>query len=214
MKLLVCNGKAALGSSLAVLRLPRNTLIILFVELKSGKEQGVSLTSLIYLAQGLSYWKVKLRPTSLSKRREFSELDMTWDAVRGHRQLDWALDIVGTGDNNRIEELMLCTPQGEVVMPFYEPRTAFQFKRGTLDMLSNGRIIQAQIIGRVENRETGVCTACIWDVRGHDEKVESGVLLPQKKHLYLDFVTTIHNFGAWHTDIVPVGAMSREVIGV
>ncbi len=81
----------------------------------------MGLTSLIYLAQGLSYWKVKLRPTSLSKRREFSELDMTWDAVRGHRPLDWALDIVGTGDNTRIEELMLVTPQGEVVMPLCFP---------------------------------------------------------------------------------------------
>ncbi len=75
-----------------------------------GSEVIMGLTSLIYLAQGLSYWKVKLRPTSLSKRREFSELDMTWDAVRGHRPLDWALDIVGTGDNTRIEELMLVTP--------------------------------------------------------------------------------------------------------
>lgn len=174
----------------------------------------MGLTSLIYLAQGLSYWKVKLRATSLSKRREFSELDMTWDPVRGHRPLDWALDIIGSGDNNHIEELMLVTPQGEVVMPFYEPRSAFQFKRGTLDMLSNGRIVQAQIIGRVENRETGVCTACIWDVAGHDQYSEQGVLLPEKQHLYLDFVTNIHNFEAWHKDIVPVGAMSKEVIGV
>ena len=99
-------------------------------------------------------------------------------------------------------------------MPIVAPKTAFQFKRGTMDILSNQRIVQAQVIGRLENRETGLCTACIWDVSGHDEYSEAGVLLPQKKHLYLDFVTYIHTFGAWHEDIIPPGAMYPLVIGL
>ncbi len=170
----------------------------------------MGLTSFAYLAQGLSYWKVKLR----GRKRELSELDTSFDLQRGARPVDWSLDIVGSGDNAHIEEIILCTPQGEVKMPITEPKTAFQFKRGTMDILSNQRIVQAQVIGRLENRETGLCTACIWDVAGHDEYSEAGVLLPQKKHLYLDFVTYIHAFGAWHEDIIPPGAMYPLVIGL
>jgi hypothetical protein len=170
----------------------------------------MGFTAFLYLAQGLSYWKVKIA----GKKKEVSELDTSFDLVRGPRPVDWALDIVGSGDNARIEEIILCTPQGEVKMPIREPKTAFQFKRGTMDILSNQRILQAQIIGRLENRETGLCTACIWDVTGHDQYSQEGVLLPEKKHLYLDFVTSIQNFGAWHEDIVPVGAMYPVVIGL
>jgi hypothetical protein len=173
----------------------------------------MGINALLYLAQGLSYWKVKIR----GRKKELSELDTSFDLQRGVRPVDWILDVVGSGDNTRIEEITLCTPQGEVKMPIHEPRTAFQFKRGTMDILSNQRIIQAQIIGRLENRETGLCTACIWDVAGHDQYSTEGVLLPEKKHLYLDFVTYIDGkigFQAWHEDIVPIGAMSRTVIGV
>ena len=170
----------------------------------------MGLTTLAYLAQGLSYWKVKLR----GRKKELSELDTSFDLQRGARPVDWSLDIVGSGDNAHIEEIVLCTPQGEVRMPIVAPKTAFQFKRGTMDILSNQRIIQAQVIGRLENRETGLCTACIWDVSGHAEYSEAGVLLPNKKHLYLDFVTHIHAFGAWHEDIIPPGAMYPLVIGL
>jgi hypothetical protein len=139
--------------------------------------------------------------------KEFSELDKSFDLLRGTRPVDWALDIVGSGDNGkqsdgqaRIEELYLCTPQGEVSLSISEPYTAFQLKRGTMDLLGWNRIIQAQIIGRLDDSETGRCTAYIWDV--------------QEQRLYGEWQTYITNFAAWREGIIPIGALNLEPIGL
>lgn len=152
------------------------------------------LTPFTTLLCGLSYWKVKL-----STGKEISEHQLSFDLLRGKRNVDWALDIVGSGDSGKITEMILCTPQGDAHMPLVEPFTALQLKRGTQDLFGGQKTIMAQIIGRVDDRETGACTACIWDV------------LEQK--LYTDFVTNVHAFGAWREGITAPGALSADVIG-
>lgn len=148
------------------------------------------------LLNGLSYWKV-----ILTTGKEFSEFDRSFDLLRGIRPVDWALDIVGSGDNAKVAELILCTPHGNAHMRINEPYTALQLKRGVMSMLGGGeRIIEAQIIGRVDNKETGECTATIWDVT--------------EQKLYLDHKTNVKHFTKWREGISDIGALSVEVVGV
>jgi hypothetical protein len=62
------------------------------------------------------------------------------------------------------------------------------------------RIANAQIIGRVNNRLTGACTAIIWDV--------------QKQELFIDHETTIYNFKRWCADAADIGAINWEAMGI
>lgn len=153
------------------------------------------LTSSLHILDGRSYWKVKL-----TTGKEFSECDHSFDLLRGLRSVDWALDVVGSGDNARIAELTLCTPQGDATMPITESYTAFQLKRGISDLFTLNRTLQAQIIGRVDNKETGDCTAVIWDV------------VEQK--LYIDHKTNVRNFKTWREGMADIGALNLEVVGV
>lgn len=154
------------------------------------------LTTAMKILKGMSYWRVVL-----ASGKVISEDDMSFDLLRGRRPVDWALDIVGAGDIKNIKELHLITPEGDACMPIGEPYTAFQFKRGTVMMFSGcQRIMNAQIIGRVDDKETGACTAVIWDV--------------QEQKLYVDHLTTVHNFSAWREGVAAVGALSLEIVGV
>jgi hypothetical protein len=128
------------------------------------------------------------------------------DPTYGHmvarkRKIEWREDIVASGDCAHIQELHLVTPQGDAYLLLSEPHTAIQMSRGTLLPLHGGiRIKNMQLIGRVDNRETGACTAVIWDV--------------QEQKLYPDFQTTVKDFAAWRDGVIPVGAMNTDVMGV
>jgi hypothetical protein len=115
-------------------------------------------TSMILAGQ--SYWKVKMR-----SGKEYSERDLSFDLLRGSHSIDWALDITGSGDNGaqsdgqaKIAELTLCTPDGNATLTITEPYSAFQLKCGASSMFGNERILLGQIIGRVEDKESGRCS--------------------------------------------------------
>ena len=155
---------------------------------------GVKHTTM--LLAGEAYWKVRL-----ISGREYSEYDLAFDVrAGGMRSVDWARDIVGSGDNARVAELTLCTRAGNATLLIGEPCVAFQLKRGTMSLFGETRILEAQIIGRVDNHETGDCTCAIWDV--------------QQQRLYTDYTTTVHQFAAWRDGITAIGALSLPVLGV
>jgi len=149
-----------------------------------------------HILEGFSYWKVEL-----TSGKELTEDALSFDFIRGIRNIDWALDLVSTGDVGKIRELKLCTPHGVASLPILEPYTAFQLKVGTKVLLGGSeRVLQAHIIGRVDDRETGKCTAVIWDV------------IEQK--LYLDYSTSIRNFKRWRDGVSDLGELSISVLGV
>lgn len=153
---------------------------------------------------GQSYWKVRL-----TSGKEVSELGtkvehvihpQTGKLVARKRKIEWLEDITASGDNAHIKELILCTPRGDAHMPISEPYTAFQLHRGFASLFTGERMLLAQIIGRVDDKETGACTAAIWDV--------------QEQRLYIDHHTTVSSFSAWRPGVAAVGALSLEVVGV
>ena len=157
------------------------------------------------LMRGQSYWQVKL-----TTGRTFSELDepvkfepdpVTGRMVARKRKIEWAEDIVASGDTAHIKEIHLITPQGDAYLSIVEPYSAIQFKRGTMMILGAGqRIANAHIIGRVDNLETGDCTATIWDV--------------QEQHLYVDHQTNVKTFAAWRPGVAAVGLLALDAIGL
>jgi hypothetical protein len=157
------------------------------------------------LLKGLSYWQVKL-----STGREFSELDQavafepdpaTGLLVARKRKIEWLEDIISSGDGAHIRELHLITPQGDASLQIFEPYSAFQIKRGVIPLLSNGlRIMNAQIIGRVSNHETGDCLATIWDV--------------QEQRLYVDHLTTVRDFKRWRPGVADMGSLNYRMVGL
>lgn len=124
---------------------------------------------------------------------------------KGVRKLDWALDIVGTGDIKRVKELSLHCPDGRVAtLEIPETGTAFQFKTKSLNMLGSNDIdLEFQVIGRVLDKITGRCECFAWDYRP----------LPGEPNL-VAYKSTIYNFGAWRNNIVPIGALSIDVQGM
>jgi hypothetical protein len=155
------------------------------------------------LIKGLSYWQV-----TLTSGKTFHEGQFVFDFIHGSRNISWTNDIVSSGDSRNISELVLCTPEGNVNLPILEPYTAFQLQRGTASLLTGERIVNCQIIGRVDDKDTGACTAIIWDAIGED--IEDGT----KKHLYIDHFTTIKNFKKWRSNVADIGAISLDVVGV
>lgn len=100
------------------------------------------------------------------------EEDTVTDFLIGRRRLDWTLDIVSTGDWRKIKELWLfcpptpLNPAGNTArLPIVMPGTAFQFKVATFDsvIVEGRRSVQAQIIGRVNDVETGDCECMVFD---------------------------------------------------
>jgi hypothetical protein len=157
------------------------------------------------LLRGQSYWRVKL-----TSGRTFSELDhavkftpdpLTGRLVARSRAVEWLEDIVGSGSTANISQIALVTPHGTVSLEITEPETAFQFKRGIVDMFGGGRHMEAQIIGRLENRETGACVTHIWDGR--------------HQQLFANFSTSVKDFASWRPgEVIAPGQLAYHVVGV
>lgn len=145
------------------------------------------------LAHGFSYWQVKLANGTTK-----SEIDVSFDLMRGTRSLEWLEDIIGSGDLKNVQELTLCTPQGNATFAVTEPYTAFQFKQGMMPLLGGERTLTAQIVGRVEDKETGLCRVTIWDV------------VEQK--LYIDHMTSVKDFKVWRPGIADIGRLNIEAL--
>lgn len=150
------------------------------------------------------YWAVKLRHTG----KWLCELDMRNDVRLGMRRpFDWTLDMVDTGDVCRIEQLWLfCPPSKQfpmgqsdyLVIP--ESGTAFQLKVGILHAFGeSSRVLASQLIGRVENKETGECSCLVWDV-------SLGVLGT--------WTSNIYEMGKWRDGMAPLGNLSQHVLGI
>lgn len=133
-------------------------------------------------------------------QRSFWKVQLTSGKVIHELHADWFEDVVRPGHSAHIATLSLITPDYTVKMDITHPWTAFQFKRGTYDLFSGERVLEAHIIGCVEDLDTGACRCAIWDAK-------HGTLLP-------DFETSVKAFGSWHEDIIAVGALNLDVIGV
>lgn len=161
-------------------------------------------SSIHHIARGQSYWKVFLTSgkevSEVGTKVEFVHDQETGKPVARKRQIQWYDDIVASGDARRIKELCLVTPDGEVRLPIIEPYSAFQLHRGTMLPFTGERLCNMQLIGRVDNKETGDCTACIWDA------------IEQK--LYTDVLTTVFDFCAWREGVAKVGTINLDVVGV
>ena len=150
----------------------------------------------------LAYWSVLL-----STGRQWSEHTLlpTWQAGwRGVRKLDWALDIVATGDIHNIRELALHCPDGrKVILEITEDMPAFQFKTKSMDVFGDaGTNLEFQVIGRVIDKATGRCECFAWDYRPK----------PGEQHL-VAYKSSIYRFGAWRDTVTPIGALGLEVQG-
>lgn len=143
-----------------------------------------------------SYWQVVL-----STGRILSELDIVSNQqIQGKRAADWTLDLISTGDISKVTEIHLISPgYHPAILKITEPGTAFQFKNASvLAMGETGRQLEAQIIGRVDDKVTGACTCYIWDrVLGLGK-----------------YGSNINRFGTWRPGIAPIGALSQEVMGL
>jgi len=156
-------------------------------------------------ARGESYWHIEL-----STGRTWSQLDTAFDPLRGkpekkyQRPLDWYLDLVATGDVKKIKAIVLHTPRGDAALRIDEPGTVYQLNAAAL-LSDTGtgtmtRQKDAQIIGRVDNRDTGVGIAFIWDVH--------------TQQMYRDESANIHNFAGWRPGIAPLGALAIQNMGL
>jgi hypothetical protein len=147
------------------------------------------------------YWAVKL-----TNDKWLCELDTIPDLRTGtQRELDWTLDIVGSGDIGRIRELWMFCPKSltsplgnTATLRFTEPRTAFVLKRGSVSMFH--RTMDYLIIGKVLDKYTGDCECFIWDDRLR------GMSAP--------YYTNVSNFAAWRAGVLPIGRLSYEVLGL
>lgn len=174
-----------------------------------------------------SYWAVKLNNNTWQ-----CETKIVYD--KGvFRYFDWSNDLVATSDVLKIKELwLLCppnrhSPMGNTARLFIEePGTAFQFKIGMADsnITRTYKSMQAHIIGKVTNKETGACECFIWD------PIQGGLLTPQtlifdsvKKELvkYPDGSlayagkTSVYSFHSWKPgSIAPLGPLHLPTLGV
>jgi hypothetical protein len=146
-----------------------------------------------------AYWRV-----ILSTGKKLSKYDQVTEPRGERRQLDWTLDLVSTGDVFRIKELCLAYPfMRSVTLGISEPGTAFQFCRQVKGMdLNTGQPIdqiEAQVIGKVVNKEEGLCDGYIWD------RV-NGLLGYQD--------VSIYDFPSWRPGLMPPGRLNLDVLGV
>ena len=148
-----------------------------------------------------TYWRVVL-----ITGRKLTKHQKVWDQMLGReRELDWSLDLIATGDILKIRELRLVYPgfRRSVALRIDEPGTAFQFCRQCKGMdMSTGRPIdsvEAQIIGRIYDKENGLCQGYIWDrVKGLIQYDEMSV----------------YDFESWREGLMPPGALNLDVLGV
>ena len=150
----------------------------------------------------LAYWSALL---TTNKRWSERQLVPTLIAgQRGLRKLDWALDLVSTGDVHKIKELTLHCPDGRTAVLEISPdQPAFQFKTKSLNMLgADGIDLEFQVIGRVLDKVSGRCECFVWDYR---PKAGEPNLVAYKSSIY--------HFGAWRDTITPLGALGIDVQG-
>jgi hypothetical protein len=150
----------------------------------------------------LAFWSVLL-----TTGKRWSEHDLVPTLRRGQkgiRKLDWALDLVSTGDIHKIKELTLHCPDGRTAVLEITPDTpAFQFKTKSLNMLgAGGNDLEFQVIGRVIDKQSGRCECFIWDYRPK----------PGEQNL-IAYKSSIFNFGVWRDTVTPMGALGLEVQG-
>src|SRR6266568_1268522 len=148
----------------------------------------------------LSYWSVLL-----TSGREWSEHHLIPTFKKGQagvRKLDWALDLVSTGDIHRIKELRLHCPDGrKAVLEILPDTPPFQFKTKTLNMIGAGdNALEFQVIGRVIDKVSGRCECFAWDYR---PKPGEPQLVAYKSNIY--------NWGAFRDTVTPIGALGIEV---
>lgn len=138
--------------------------------------------------------------------RKLSKYQRVFDQRLGQeRELDWSLDLISTGDILKIKELHLVYPGllRKAVLKITEPGTVFQFCRQVKGFdPSSGQgfdAVEAQIIGRVYDKENGLCEGYIWDrVQG---------LLQYKD-------VSVYKFPSWRPGLMPPGELSLEVLGI
>jgi hypothetical protein len=147
----------------------------------------------------LAFWSVLLRGgKTWSERRLVA-------GKNGLRRLDWALDLVSTGDIHKIKELILhCPDKRTAVLEITPDMPAFQFKTKSLNVLgSGGSDLEYLVIGRVIDKATGRCECFAWDYRP----------TPGQAQL-VAYKSTVYNFGAWRETTTRLGALSLEVQGM
>ena len=164
-------------------------------------------TSLLALSDTIdprmAYWGVLL-----TTNRRLSERQLVPTLIagkKGVRRLDWALDLVGTGDIKRVKEVMLHCPDGRTaVLEIPESGTAFQFKTKSLNMLgANDTGLEFQVIGRVLDKVSGACECFAWDYNP----------LPGAVNL-VAYKSSVSHFGSWRDNITPIGALAIDVQGM
>lgn len=134
------------------------------------------------LVRGQSYWEVILETGQI-----YSELAMDWQ------------ELVQQGLLAHVQQIVLHTPVGDARLDISRPYSVFQLKCGTCSLFTGARLVQAQIIGRVENAQ-GLCVAMIWDV--------------SVQHLYDNVATNVHHFKAWRPGVLPIGAIAQDAVGI
>ena len=175
-----------------------------------------------------SYWAVRLITGEW-----LCEARIKTDASSGILQyFDWSNDLVATGDVRKIAQLwLLCPPSrtsplgNTAKLTITEPDTAFQFKVGTVDSIvaASTKSMQAHIIGRVTNKETGDCEVFIWDT------YQQGLITPTT-HIYDPLTngykkdahgspiyagrTNVYHFHSWREGISPLGRLELRTLGV
>lgn len=175
-----------------------------------------------------SYWAVKLNDDEW-----ICEKRMTYDSKVGFRNFDWSNDLVATGDVLRIKELWLFCPPNKYSpvgntarLIIEEPGTAFQFKVGMADsnIAVTWKTMQAHIIGKVVNKESGACECFIWD------PIQNGMITPETKILDPKTMgplkdeegkviyagkTSVYDFHTWRPgSIAPLGQLHLPTLGV
>lgn len=163
-------------------------------------------TSLLALSEALdprlAFWSVLL-----STGKEWSEHSLVASNIkgqRGMRKLDWALDLVSTGDIHRIRELCLHCPDGrKAVLEITPDMPPFQFKTKSMNMLGAGDTnMEFQVIGRVIDKASGRCECFVWDYRPE----------PGQNQL-IAYKTSVYHFGSWRASLTPLGALGLDVQG-
>lgn len=176
-----------------------------------------------------SYWAVRLSTGEwLCEARTKTDLRTGME-----RFFDWSNDLVANGDVLKIRELwLLCPPSrtsplgNTARLDITEPGTAFQLKIATIDssIVASSRTVQAHIIGRIDNKETGECTCYIWDT------VQDGLCTPETmiydpmtgsakrdEHGNLAYAgkTSVYNFHSWRPgSLAPLGRLELATVGV
>jgi hypothetical protein len=155
------------------------------------------------------YWRVVLttgrKISGIEKHRVSFAESLAHPEWGRERSIDWTLDLLSTGDLLKIKELHLVYPGlfRHACLEITEPRTAFQFRRQAKGMdMGTGQVldsVEAQIIGRVYDKENGLCQGYIWDrVKGLIQYDE----------------VEINNFPSWRSGLMPPGVLNLDVLGV